>query len=59
MKRGVKKIDAEEVTAKAGRTEVRMEALRAAISFGTAKAVPLSLPDAVVHATLVYPAFQV
>ena len=49
----------EDATAKAGRTEVRMEALCAAVFFGTAKAVPLSLPAAVVHATLRYPALQV
>jgi hypothetical protein len=58
MKRGVKGFDVEEVTAKAGRTKVRMEAPRAAVSIGTAKAVPLSLPAAVVHSTLGYPALQ-
>jgi len=59
MKRGVKRFDVEEATAKAGRTQVRMAALRATVSFGTAKAVPLSLPDAVFHSTLGYPSFQV
>jgi len=38
--------------AEAGRTEVRMEALRAALLFGTAEAVPLSFPQAEVPGAL-------
>ncbi|TAN16977.1 MAG: hypothetical protein EPN45_02070 [Rhizobiaceae bacterium] len=37
--------------AQAGRTDVRVEALRAAISFGTAEAVPLTWTRAAIIST--------
>ncbi len=37
--------------AEAGRTDVRVEALRATISFGTAEAVPLTWTRAVIVST--------
>ncbi len=39
-------IEGKKKSAQAGRTEVRVEALRAAISFGTAEAVPLTWTQA-------------
>ncbi len=40
-----------QVAAEAVRTEVRVEALRATISFGTAEAVPLTWPRAAIVST--------
>ncbi len=58
MKRGVKAIEGKR-PAQAGRTEVRMEALRAAISFGTAEAVPLTWTRAAIVLTPYPPSFHV